>query len=431
MSVFSDLYRGRNRFQIVARRRIWLSAAVIASVGSVIALLVLGLNLSIDFKGGTVWKLSYAQGAGAIDGVGGASGIRPSESELRDAASRAGAVPEKILFLGGEQIEIQGPAVDANIATRVSVELASIVGVPAENAQNLISSTTISPTWGGQVSSKALRALVIFLIAVSIYISWRFEWKMAIAAFAALTHDILITVGIYSVTRFTVAPATVIATLTILGYSLYDDVVVFDRLKEATRMASGLRRDYATVVNDSLNQVLMRSLNTSLSTLLPIGALLFGGVAMGNETLKFFALALFVGVLAGTYSSIFIATPLIVVLGRSGSTSRAAIRAARGTAREEVLEEARVGRTRRPTPDRLAALLDEEELEEGDSEVSDDTEGQADVEAYSGRSRPQGQAITDGKHGTQHRSHRASKQKKGRPRGSRPAGGKGKRRKKR
>lgn len=428
MGAISDLYRGTNNYDIVGRRRIWLTVAVIASVLSIVSLVVIGLNLSIDFKGGTVWKYSYAHGAGATDGRDGANGVKPSEGDVRAAIERAGVAPEKILFLGGDQIEVQAGAVDAVAARGVSAELAGTVGVSAENAPNLVSSTTISATWGGQVSSKALRALVIFLIAVSIYISWRFEWKMAVAAFAALAHDILLTVGFYSVTRFTVAPATVIATLTILGYSLYDDVVVFDKLKESSKLASGLRRDYAQLVNDSLNQVLMRSLNTSFSTLLPIGALLFGGVAMGSETLKNFALALFVGVLAGTYSSIFIATPIIVMLGRPGSTSQAAMKVARRMAEEDSKSQAvpKNTRTKRPTAERMAEIVGDEpdETDYGEEVPRDETEDD-------GPQAPSPKKTAGPSSGKTQPPRQASKSKKGRPRGSRPAGGGTKKRKKR
>lgn len=426
MGVISDLYRGRNNYDIVGKRKIWLSAAVIASALSIVSLVVLGLNLSIDFRGGTVWKFSHASGAGAIEGQGGANGQKPTEAELRAAAEAGGVTPEKILFLGGDQVEIQAEAVDAAVARQVSAELAKSVGVSPENAPILVSSTTISPTWGGQVSSKALRALVIFLIAVSIYISWRFEWKMAVAAFAALAHDILVTIGIYSVTRFTVAPATVIATLTILGYSLYDDVVVFDKLKETSKLASGLRRDYPTLVNDSLNQVLMRSLNTSLSTLLPIGALLFGGIAMGSETLKYFALALFVGVLAGTYSSIFIATPVIVMLGRPGSTSQAALKAAKRVGEAKGESEPTKGmRTQRPTAERMAEIAgdDDDTDAKGASSEPDEDDGE---EEEPSTSKPMGTGAP-----SKHQPGRpGTKSKKGRPRGSRPAGGKTNKRKK-
>jgi preprotein translocase subunit SecF len=169
----------------------------------------------------------------------------------------------------------------------------------------------VGPKWGAQISTKALQGLIIFLIVVSIYISFRFEWKMAAGAIVALVHDLLITAGIYALVGREVTPETVIAVLTILGYSLYDTVVIFDKIQEnAENLALVQRETYAGAVNLSLNQVLMRSVNTSLTSLLPIGALLF----FGGETLKDFAFALFIGVGVGTYSSLFVAAPVLTVL---------------------------------------------------------------------------------------------------------------------
>jgi preprotein translocase subunit SecF len=168
-----------------------------------------------------------------------------------------------------------------------------------------------SPTWGSQISKKALQGLIIFLVLVSIYIAFRFEWKMAVSALTALAHDLIITVGIYALVGREVTPASVIAVLTILGYSLYDTVVIFDRVRENTESVALVARDtYSGVVNLSLNETLMRSVNTSLVVLLPILALLL----FGGQTLKDFAFALFIGVASGAYSSIFIASPLLALL---------------------------------------------------------------------------------------------------------------------
>jgi len=169
----------------------------------------------------------------------------------------------------------------------------------------------VGPTWGSTISRKALTGLIIFLFLVTIYITFRFEVKMAVAGLGALGHDLIITAGIYALVGRQVTPATVIAILTILGYSLYDDVVIFDKIKENTESPTLVARDtYSGVVNLSLNQTLMRSVNTSLVVLLPIGSLLL----FGGATLKDFAFALFVGVASGTYSSIFVAAPILSVL---------------------------------------------------------------------------------------------------------------------
>ncbi len=173
----------------------------------------------------------------------------------------------------------------------------------------------MSPTWGEQITRKALRALLVFFLLITIYISIRFEWKMAVASLIAVLHDVLISVGIYSIFGFEVTPATVIAFLTILGFSLYDTIVVFDKVHENTRKLVTTRASYADIVNLSMNQVLMRSINTSLAAVLPVISLLVVGVwLMGAIALQDFALALLVGLLAGSYSSIFIATPVLAML---------------------------------------------------------------------------------------------------------------------
>ena len=174
---------------------------------------------------------------------------------------------------------------------------------------------SVSSSWGRSITEKAIRALLVFFVVVSLYISWRLEWKMAIAAFVAMVHDVLISVGVYSLFGFEVTPATVVAFLTILGYSLYDTVVVFDRVQENAQKFSASRQSYANIANVSTNEVLARSLNTTLSSALPVVSLLVvGSFMLGAKSLEEFAVALLVGMLAGTYSSIFIAVPLLDVL---------------------------------------------------------------------------------------------------------------------
>jgi preprotein translocase subunit SecF len=192
------------------------------------------------------------------------------------------------------------------VADDVRVALARLAGISPDG----IDEKDVGPTWGSQISAKALQGLLIFLVLVGIYIALRFEWKMAAAALIALTHDLVITAGIFALVGREVTPAAIIAILTILGYSLYDTVVIFDKIKENTdNIALVQRETYGGVVNLSLNQTLMRSVNTSLVVLLPIGSLLL----FGGQTLKDFAFALFVGVACGTYSSIFVASPSLVV----------------------------------------------------------------------------------------------------------------------
>jgi preprotein translocase subunit SecF len=176
-----------------------------------------------------------------------------------------------------------------------------------------VSVDTVGPTFGDQVRNNAIKALIVFFIVVAAYLAFRFEWKMAIAAIVAVAHDIIITIGVYALTGFEVTPATVVAFLTILGFSMYDTVVVFDKVKENVATIGTVRGDtYSKMVNRSMNQVLMRSLSTSLVAVLPVASLLFVGAGLfGALALRDFALALFVGILTGAYSSIFVATPLL------------------------------------------------------------------------------------------------------------------------
>jgi preprotein translocase subunit SecF len=206
---------------------------------------------------------------------------------------------------------------DRNKLSQVQETLAQVAGQLDESGKpnvDAVSIDDVGPNWGRQVSNKALRGLIVFLIAVGLYISFRFEPKMAAAALIALAHDLIVTAGIYALVGFTVTPATVIALLTLLGYSLYDTVVVFDRVRENSEAAGAGRSSYSDVVNKSVNQVLMRSMNTSLTSLLPVGALLFvGAYLLSAVTLEDLALALFVGILVGTYSSVFIASPVLAL----------------------------------------------------------------------------------------------------------------------
>jgi len=218
----------------------------------------------------------------------------------------------------GKTLEVQARrfrGTDAEIAAKqevVSDRLADLAGVEP----NDVNVTDVGPSFGKSVANKARTALIVFFIVITMYISLRFEWKMALAAMAAVVHDILVTVGVYSLSRFEVTPATVVAFLTILGYSLYDTIVVFDKVQENTKglSASG-RLSYSDTVNLSMNQVLMRSLNTSLVAILPIlSVLVIGAYGLGATTLKDFGLALLIGLLTGAYSSIFIASPILALL---------------------------------------------------------------------------------------------------------------------
>jgi preprotein translocase subunit SecF len=294
------LYHGETSFDIVNRRRWWFGISLGAVVIGVTSLLLQGLNLGIDFEGGVVWEVP-------ADDV--------SVSDARDELAPLGLGGSTIQTLesGGETtLRVESEPLDPGETDRVTSALVTLTG--ASNDE--VSFNEVGPTWGRQISEKAIRALIVFLVLVTIYIALRFELKMAIPTLVALIHDVLITVGVYSVAQFEVTPATVIAILTILGYSIYDGIVVFDKVDENTRLVSstgGLT--YGGMVNLSLNQALMRTLNTSITALLPVGSLLIvGSWLMGAITLQEFALALLVGLLSGAYSSIFIASPLLALL---------------------------------------------------------------------------------------------------------------------
>ena len=296
MSLFARLYRSETTFDFVGRKRIGFTISAILLVISVSSLLVRGLNLGVDFEGGTVIEVDNDAGA--------------SVGDIRDALRPFGLESATIQLTSGgsdgirvETEIIEDPAEEEAVVAAV----AEVAGVDPNEA----SVTAVGPAFGEEITRSAVRALVIFLIVVAIFIWLRFEWKMALAGLAALLHDLLLTAGVYSITGFEVTPSTVIAILTILGYSLYDTVVVFDKIVETVQLSEG-RRPLPQVINDSMNTVLMRSLNTSLTSLLPVGSLLFVcSYLLGATTLRDFALALFVGVAAGTYSSIFVAAPLL------------------------------------------------------------------------------------------------------------------------
>jgi preprotein translocase subunit SecF len=304
-SLRSRLYHGETNIDIVGRRRLWFTISAIAVLIGLVSLLTRGLHLGIDFEGGAVWEvraegISVAEARDALGPVG-----------LDDATIQTGRA-ETSEGQQAEYLRVESEPLDREASDEVTAALAELSGTSAGD----VSFDSVGASWGREISEKAIRALAVFLVLVTIYIAMRFELKMAIPTLVALIHDILITVGVYSLTQFEVTPATVIAMLTILGYSIYDGIVVFDKVDENTRLVSstgGL--SYGSMVNLSLNQALMRSLNTSITALLPVGSLLIvGSWIMGATTLQEFALALLVGLFSGAYSSIFIASPLLAVL---------------------------------------------------------------------------------------------------------------------
>jgi preprotein translocase subunit SecF len=297
------LYRGEVSVDFVGRKRLWYTISGVILAICVIALLVFGLNFSVDFKGGSLFK--FPAGTESI-------------SQVRTTVSGAG---------GGSDAIVQQVTNIANGSTDWSVQTHPLTVAQQSNvsdaiartfhlSQNEISTQFVGASWGSQISRKALEALIAFLIVIVGYLSIAFEWKMAVAALVALAHDIVITVGVYALLGFQVSPASVIGLLTILGYSLYDTVVVFDKVRENTAgLLGSARATYSQAANQALNQTLVRSINTSVIALLPVAAILFIGAGLlGAGELKDLALVLFVGMLSGTYSSICIATPVLADL---------------------------------------------------------------------------------------------------------------------
>ncbi len=375
----SDFYHERTNFKFMSHLRTYQIMFAVVVIGGLLLLLVRPLNLGIDFEGGVSWQVTMRTGANAqvseIRKLAEAAGLTDFKAtiatsngkqtirvqakvvndpidEIRNAIARAtGKAPADVsdtqvgkrqtftvtkvsqpnqgtieaelkkVDLGGAkatvQISKQVVTVDldkvpAGVRDKVTDGLAKYAGQP----RDAVSISSVGPTWGNQVSHKAIVALIVFFFVLAVYLSIRFEFKMALAAIVAVIHDIIFTVAVYSITQFTVSPATVTAFLTILGFSLYDTVVVFDKIRENQEpLLTVGRSTYSEMADRSLNEVLMRSLSTSFVALLPVLSLLVVGVGFfGATALEDFALALFAGLFVGSYSSIFVATPLLVMM---------------------------------------------------------------------------------------------------------------------
>lgn len=303
------IYAGDTNIDFIGKRKIWFSISGLLMLACGLLLVLQGLEFGIEFRGGVSIQAPIESSELAD------APVAEIESTVRDALEPAGASDAQIQVVSddeGRSVLVQTEQGDPETQSQIVGAVAEAVGtdVASTNSQR------IGSKWGGEITRKAARALVIFIVVVFAFISLRFEWKMAAAAVLALVHDLVLTAGVYSLVGFEVTPSTVIAILTILGYSLYDTVVVFDKVEENVELlaASG-RVTYESGANRALNQVFMRSFNTSLATLLPVAALLFVGSGLfGAETLKDLALALFVGLMLGAYSSVYIATPFLSLL---------------------------------------------------------------------------------------------------------------------
>ena len=305
-NAFVRLFLGETSFDFAGRWRRWFAISGVIILVGLISLGVRGLNFSIEFKGGVVWDVpttaSVSQARAAI-GKTDASVAQATVQQLTNTQT------------GKRTIQVEASSELTSDPAKVATVTNALADL-AHVSPNDVQLNEIGPSWGSDITHKAIEAVIIFLIVVAVYIWLRFEGKMALAALVALIHDILVTVGIYSLSGFQVSPDTVIAFLTILGYSLYDTIVVFDRVQENTRgLASTNRMTYSDTVNLSMNQVLARSLNTSLVAIMPIlSILVIGAWVLGATALEDFGLALFIGLTTGAYSSIFIASPLLAIM---------------------------------------------------------------------------------------------------------------------
>ncbi|MEV1289894.1 protein translocase subunit SecF [Micromonospora sp. NPDC049679] len=302
------LYRGEAGLNVIGRRKLWFAVAGALILIAILSFAVRGFTLGIEFKGGNEFQVPVSVGTmqeaesavnSAIRDVqGGADGRVVS-------AQQVGSADSGTYLLRTTQLE-------ANQSTQVQQKVANEFGISAE----AISQSQVSPSFGGQVTQRALLGLVVFIVLVTIYLVLRFEWRMAFAAVSSLIFDLVLTAGIYSLVGFEVTPSTVVGFLTILGWALYDVVVVFDKVQENTRgITAGSTRTYSEAANLAVNQTLMRSINTGLVALLPVGGLLFIGAGfLGAGTLKDLGLVLFVGMGIAVFSSIFFATPVLTTL---------------------------------------------------------------------------------------------------------------------
>jgi len=297
MTSIRDVIRGENHIDFVRlwRKGLVLSLAlVLISLGS---LALRGLNLSVDFTGGVQVEVL-------------APGV--STAEANAALDEAGITNRKVQIVGADTVRVQTTAESEEL----QIQLRTVVAGLAQADVEAVSVSAVSPSWGEDITRQAFRALVFFLLAIFLYLTVRLEWRMAAAALVAVAHDVIISIGVYSLFQFEVGPGTVIAFLTILGYSIYDTVVVFDKVKENEyRATSGNRVTYTEMVAISMNTVLLRSLNTTITSLLPVLSLLFVGAGvLGAVALGQYAIALAVGLVVGAYSSIMVAGPVLAAM---------------------------------------------------------------------------------------------------------------------
>jgi preprotein translocase subunit SecF len=302
-SFVSRLYRGETRINFIGARKRWYLASATFLLICILSFIFRGFNYGVEFKGGSTFQIPASGNSITAD---------EANTAFTDAGVPPAEAPQVVGSGGSRQIVVNTKTLTPLEQDNVVTSVAKALNLKPEQ----ISPNTISSRWGHDTTIKALEGLIVFLIAVSIYISLRFQWRMAVGGMLALVHDLLVAAGVYSLVGFSVTPSTIVGLLTILGYSLYDTVVVYDKVVEnAKDILASSRMTYSEAANLAVNQTLMRSINTSLIALLPVAGLLFiGAGVLGVGTIKDLALILFVGLASGAYSSLFLATPIVVDL---------------------------------------------------------------------------------------------------------------------
>jgi preprotein translocase subunit SecF len=296
-ALLSRLYRGEVNGNIVGRPKLWYSISAALLLFSIAGLVFRGLNFGVEFTGGSVFNFKTDRPA--------------TVEQVRHTVEEAG--PHQVIVQKTSSgWRVTTPSLSSAGVAQVQQAVGQEFGIPPTE----VSTQIVGSSWGDEISKKAWQALAVFMVLIILYLSLAFEWRMAVAAIVALVHDLVITAGIYAWSGFEVTPATLLGFLTILGYSLYDAVVVFDMIKEVTRdLGTKRMMTYSEAANDALNSTLVRSLNTSLVAIIPVASILFIGTTLfGAGALKDLSLSLFVGILVGTYSSLCVATPMLVQL---------------------------------------------------------------------------------------------------------------------
>lgn len=350
----NDLYNGRKSIDFIGRRWLWYAVSTVIVIVAIAGLMIRGLSYGIEFTGGAEFRVTLPT----------SQVTQTTADDLRETLADSGvegASSPVVTTSGSEAVLIQTEPLTGEESQELTQVILEATGASADD----LSQTELGASWGQQIAERALIGLAVFLVLVVLFI-WAYfrQWKMSIAALVALAHDVIITVGVYALSGFEVTPATVTGILTILGFSLYDTVVVFDKVRENTATMKADHRSYSDAANLAVNQTLVRSINTSIVALIPVGCILYvGAVQLGSGSLKDLALALFVGMAAGVYSSVFIATPLLAHLKSRETEVVEAERRARARKRAQADRYATVPVFKEDLPvrDEGDLLLDDEE----------------------------------------------------------------------